>query len=94
MTCLTQCATSEVDRERGQRCLVACWGGLEKGAKVKTPTGRRGTVIEPPGLLPLHCLIDFGDRCWWMLAEILELATEEEPPKTAKRKRKAIEGRL
>lgn len=49
------------------------------GDKVRTPTGRIGTVQQPPWLMPKHQLVEFeGGTKIWILTELLELV--ERPP--------------
>lgn len=56
------------------------------GTQVITPhpSNRVGVVTEPPFCNPLYTFVDYGDRQWWMLTEILQVAT---PAVIAERKR-------
>ena len=51
---------------------------MQLNAKVRTPTGRVGTVQPAPFPMPNHSLLLFADgHQWWILAEILTPVPEE-----------------
>lgn len=80
---------------------------MQVGDRIKTPSGRYGNVITPPGndYLPLYalCSVDSlpGDR-QWLLAEILQVVPANEiaqpaaagaKPKARKKRKRKNESR-
>jgi len=54
-------------------------------SRVITPTGRTGTVVEPPWVMPFHCLVELDDgEVRWFLVEILRPIEETTTPRAKK----------
>lgn len=61
---------------------------LTPGTPVTTTTDRAGVILDPPWLMPVHCLVQFDTgETWWILRSALRVRVVEVK---VKRGRKAL----